>query len=317
MSAPNRETAMRSATLPVIGLKLDQIRDADIYVEMSGKRVLYRGSDYPMDESAITDLLSHGHSVVHVVKSTPVEAAPEEAVAQVLQDANVPAAEKSKVLYTMSSAILEDAIKHPRADFAKRVSDMVRTSMDHLLHGSEVFNCFKEIAGKNPSLYSHSVSTAFFSMAMANFLKGFSQDDIAELGVGCMFHDVGKNRIPRSVADRPRRSPEAQALYEQHVLLGKDWVEQLGALSEIAKRIVLEHHERVDGKGFPNKLKGADIHPLAKIAAIADSYDSLTAESPYRPAKSPFEALKVMTMEMRGAFDPLMLKDFILVVSQS
>ena len=89
----------------------------------------------------------------------------------------------------------------------------------------------------------------------------------------------------------------------------------MNSLSKEAKFIVMQHHERHNGKGYPNGLQGDEIHVYSKICCIADAFDALTAKRPYKKELSAFESLKIMQKDMRNEFDPYFFEQFVMLFS--
>ena len=98
---------------------------------------------------------------------------------------------------------------------------------------------------------------------------------------------------------------------------GNSLLEKFNHLTPEAKVIVLQHHERHDGKGYPNGLKGKQIHIYSKVCTIADVFDALTSKRSYKKSLSSFDALKIMRNEMSEEFDPDFFKQFVFLFSKS
>jgi HD-GYP domain-containing protein (c-di-GMP phosphodiesterase class II) len=115
------------------------------------------------------------------------------------------------------------------------------------------------------------------------------------LGAGFFLHDLGKCRIPIEIINKPGRlTPRERQVINGHVEAGHRILCDNGMLTDEARTILLEHHERDDGRGYPYGKTGAEIHPYARICRLADIYEALTSERPYHNQRSTFEALKLM-----------------------
>jgi HD-GYP domain-containing protein (c-di-GMP phosphodiesterase class II) len=124
------------------------------------------------------------------------------------------------------------------------------------------------------------------------------------LGMGLLLHDVGKLGIPREIIDKPGRlTPSEQAVMQTHPEIGAELL-VADAYSPLVRAVVREHHERWDGLGYPRGLSGRHISQLARIASVADVYDAVTSERPYKPANPPHVGVKVITNASGTAFDP-------------
>ncbi len=151
-------------------------------------------------------------------------------------------------------------------------------------------------------LLSHSVNVCVLSLVVGTF-EGL-ENEMAELGLGALLHDVGLTRLPRNLIRKIDGFTETERrIIEQHPGLGAIILKQSGSLPEGARRIVLEHHERLNGSGYPCGLERPDIGHLSQIVAITDAYDSmLTGRN--QPAVPPIEVLRQLYFQGgAGVFD--------------
>ncbi len=145
-------------------------------------------------------------------------------------------------------------------------------------------------------VFTHSVNVAVLSVMIAAQL-GFSKNTLECIALGGLLHDVGKLLVPASIIQKESSLDEAQmARVKEHCAHGISLVEGCN-LSDDCKSIILQHHERLDGSGYPHGLKSDAIHTYAKIVMIADVLDAMTSYRPYRPAKSIVEALRIIKEE--------------------
>ena len=161
--------------------------------------------------------------------------------------------------------------------------------------------------------FAHSVNVAILS-AMLGVLSNYPQKDLQLLTLGAMLHDLGKIDVPYDLLNKASRLSDAEfATIKQHpgngALRIMEMKDQLPWPSVIAS-IAAEHHEHIDGNGYPRGLKEKEIHRFAKIVAIADVYDALTSERPYKRAYTPNVAYNIMVNVTRGQFDPTLLQRF-------
>lgn len=142
-------------------------------------------------------------------------------------------------------------------------------------------------------IYTHSIDVAMISMMMAEALH-YPEENIRELGLGALLHDVGKLLIPKRILQQTLPLPEMEKMIiRQHCELGSDSMSGC-SLSEASMKIIIQHHERLDGSGYPNSLKADDIHPYAKIVMLADVLDALTAGRPYKNSMKTEEAINLL-----------------------
>jgi putative nucleotidyltransferase with HDIG domain len=155
----------------------------------------------------------------------------------------------------------------------------------------------------------HAERVTAYALEIAGAL-GTSLADAEEIEFGFLLHDIGKVAIPDAILYKPGPlTDKERALMEQHPLIGADIVRGIEFLGSAAE-VVRSHHERWDGGGYPDGLAGDAIPLTARIFGVADVFDALTTERPYRPA-SPLAAARAMIVEESGRqFDPQVVAAF-------
>lgn len=164
---------------------------------------------------------------------------------------------------------------------------------------------------RDHSTSGHCERLALFSLALGTG-AGLGGDDLTALFQGGYLHDIGKVGLPDAILFKPGSldGQEWEAM-QQHPLLGERICGQLRSLDPVLP-IIRGHHERWDGSGYPDGLKGAEIPILARILQLADIYDALTSARPYKEAYSPEKALEIMQFETdRGWRDPELMELFL------
>lgn len=151
-------------------------------------------------------------------------------------------------------------------------------------------------------LFSHSVNVCVLSLVVGTF-EGL-EDEITTLGLGALLHDVGQTRLPRNLTHKNGKFTETERrIMEQHPGLGALMLKQSENIPEGARRIVLEHHERLNGSGYPCGLRPPEIGSLSQIVAITDAYDAMLTGRNQLPAP-PVEVLRQLYLQSSaGAFD--------------
>jgi HD-GYP domain-containing protein (c-di-GMP phosphodiesterase class II) len=145
--------------------------------------------------------------------------------------------------------------------------------------------------------YVHSFNTAVLAAGLAAHI-GLDKNAVHRILTGMMLHDVGKRTIPPYVLHKLGNLTDTEyALYKQHVVASGALLEKEKKVPKEALTIALQHHERLNGKGYPYKLSGAAISMQGRIAAIADAFDALTTPRPHKYPLSPFYALQLLARE--------------------
>lgn len=192
-----------------------------------------------------------------------------------------------------------------RQEAEKLVDKMVESILSK---GDVMIHAMNDKLGED--VYFHSLNVTVLSLILAKAL-GIEEEGCRNLGMGAVFHDVGKTEIPQKILMKtdPLTKSE-QSFFEMHCEYGLDIASKAG-LSKQAAEIVMQHHEYVDGSGYPAKLKASKISGLSKIVCIVNAYDNLCNPHTLADALTPHEALSNMFAIKRSKFDAVALKAFI------
>jgi HD-GYP domain-containing protein (c-di-GMP phosphodiesterase class II) len=158
------------------------------------------------------------------------------------------------------------------------------------------------IDAKDPYTQGHSRRVSEYSIAIAQAL-GLQGDTLRDIHIGSLLHDIGKIGIPDNILGKPGKLDEAE--YDQmkkHPGIGFKIMEQVHLLHHVLPAII-EHHERLDGSGYPMGLHGEQVSQMGRIVAVADVYDALTTDRPYRKAMDTIAALDLMHKDVDTRFD--------------
>jgi putative two-component system response regulator len=170
------------------------------------------------------------------------------------------------------------------------------------------------VEARDPYTEGHCERLASYAVALGSAL-GLSNDDLAALGRGGFLHDVGKIGIPDSVLLKAGRlTNDEYERVKQHPVIGERLLGDLRALAPV-RPIVRHHHERLDGSGYPDGLRGAEIPLLAHVVSIVDAFDAMTTARPYRMAMSHREAYAELRADVaRGRMSRDLVEMFVAVL---
>jgi putative nucleotidyltransferase with HDIG domain len=159
--------------------------------------------------------------------------------------------------------------------------------------------------------YTHSVNVCILTLAIAH-ASGVTEREAEVIGVGGLLHDIGKAKVPLSILDKPGPlTPEERKIIMDHPLYSEKILRGMGNVPEEAIAIAVQHHEKVNGTGYPYGLTGDQMHPFGSMAAVADIYDALTSARPYKPGLPAHVALR-RVFDGRGTeFDTKVVDVFI------
>lgn len=158
--------------------------------------------------------------------------------------------------------------------------------------------------------FKHSVDVATMAMIVAR-KHGFTEEQVYQIGIAGLLHDVGKTKIPTEVLNKPGPLKEEEfALMRQHTLLGYSILKDKKDIPDSISLAVLQHHEKINGTGYPMGVSGGQISIYAKVLAVVDVYDALVTERPYKTAFSQRDAME-MIMSLTDELDISIMKSFL------
>lgn len=195
------------------------------------------------------------------------------------------------------------------AEFADTTRDITNDLMKAIDENDAVAIDINMLKVSDEYTFKHSVDVATISMIIAKKL-GLSHDEIYDIGITGLLHDIGKSKIPNEILNKPGRlTDEEFYIMKQHSVYGYRILQDKPDVKESIKLGVLQHHEKSNGKGYPMGVGGAQITQFAKIISVADIYDALVTERPYKQGFSPRDAVE-MLMAMTGELDISSLRAF-------
>jgi len=171
------------------------------------------------------------------------------------------------------------------------------------------------IDAKDPYTEGHSHRVSDFSVAIANEM-GLPPELTHQIRLGALLHDIGKIGVPDTILTKKGRlTKEEYDEIKKHPAIGANIIRDVRHLREELPALE-HHHERMYGKGYPNGLKGDEISDIARIVAVADVFDAITSDRPYRPAMDLETALEIMKQESGDHLDPLYVDAFIMAYTK-
>ncbi len=293
------------------GMKIDQA-----VVDKSGRNLVQRGSI--LDNYVIDSLLKMGVMMVYIQSG-------EETAGDIEKSISPQARKQIERLHTddRSKVELSDSVKTRVAEGiqfiysnteSKELADTTNNIASNLMNAINSTDAIAvDISALKTSdeyTFKHSVDVATMSMVLAK-QQGLSQKQIYEIGVAGLLHDIGKTKISLDILNKPARlTDEEFAVMKQHPVFGYRMIKDRDEFSNEICMAVLQHHEKMNSKGYPVGFPSDKITQYARILTIADIYDALVTERPYKSAFSQREAVE-MIMSMTGELDLTAMKSFL------
>ncbi|WP_077617953.1 HD-GYP domain-containing protein [Bacillus sinesaloumensis] len=152
-------------------------------------------------------------------------------------------------------------------------------------------------------LYTHSVNVAIYACQLA-LANGLPLKNVEEIGLGAILHDVGKLSVPIEILNKPGKlTNEEYEIVKSHSTTGFELLRRIHEIPLLVSHCALQHHERIDGKGYPRGLEGDNIHPYSKIISVADVFDAVTSQRTYRRPLLPHVAMELLYSGSGTQFD--------------
>lgn len=293
-------------------------------LEQSG-RLKIRTQGLVSTDNAIENLSKQGviRVLVDLSKSKLEKAEPVQAETPEQEPKNQPNVEqvafdkeinKASSLYQQAKQIQSKAFDNMKAN-APIDTDSIKGAANGLIESvfrnQDALACMTRMRVKDEYLMEHSINVAIIMTIFAKHLK-LDLEIIQELTTGAMLMDLGMIAIPSTILNKKAKlSDEERATVEQHVNMGHKVLSKAKGVAPVSLEIVQDHHECVDGSGYPNGKNNEQLSLYAKMAKIVDCYDAITADRSYQSAKTPVSAFKILRSESGTSFDQELVNEFI------
>ncbi len=212
-----------------------------------------------------------------------------------------------------AKAIFSQMLQSGRLD-VELARDTVTPMLDSMMRNPNALIWLTRMKQHDSYIFSHALNTSIWGLAFARHL-GLEQDEIYEVGLGCMLFDVGKTQLPLTLLLKPGPLDEAETKLERdHVAHSLSILRGMEGITPRIMELVKHHHERHDGSGYAAGLKGAAIPLFARIAGVVDTYDALVSFRPYAGERSPHEAVRYIYGQRGTLFQPEVVEKFMQLV---
>jgi len=196
------------------------------------------------------------------------------------------------------------------SNFASTANNITHSLMQAISENDAVAMNIDALKVSDEYTFKHSVDVATMAMIIAR-KSGMSDKDVYQVGVSGLLHDVGKSQIPNEILNKAGKLTEEEfAVMKNHTLYGYNILKEKSEIPVEIVAGVLQHHEKINGRGYPLKLSGRQISPYGRVLSVADIYDALVTERPYKKGFSPHDALE-MIMAMTDELDVDFMRSFI------
>ncbi len=302
--------------IPIDVIQINEKTVVDLFIKYGDSILpfLEKGGIFTRDH--LIELNNNGISMVHIRKteSRVFEEYVHAYSEMILNDPTVPYKIKEATFYVSSMHALRKAIIDPNSERIDQIKKTLKPLFKNIMKDKVLLNDLFSIAEHDFNTYKHSINVGIYATSLAmHFYESDNMVGIESLerqSYGYFFHDIGKCMLPLSVLKKPGKlSQEDWVIMKKHPEWGYAILMETGQLTEEAAYISIQHHERPDGSGYPFGVK--DIHPCARICAIADIFDALISARPYKCPMKPLDAIEIIKKEAYTEFDKSLVDTFI------
>ncbi|GGO67493.1 HD-GYP domain-containing protein [Bowmanella pacifica] len=220
----------------------------------------------------------------------------------------------SHKLYEQAKSVQSQFFKKVRKGGKVSITELMGTSadiIDSVFDNPDALCCLTLIKERDQYLLEHSLNCSILMAVFARHL-GFDKELIDELGLAGLLMDVGMATIPEDILSKSGRLDQGETqIVEGHVDFGLELLEQSEMDLDVVRDVIANHHERMDGSGYPRGKGGDYLSVYARMAAIVDSYDAMTSDRPWRKGLPPTQALKRLLSSSQGLLDQSLVQQFI------
>ncbi|MBT8084049.1 MAG: DUF3391 domain-containing protein [Woeseia sp.] len=215
---------------------------------------------------------------------------------------------------TKAVADVLDGVRNGETLSVPRLEEVVDPLVDSVLRNPDAMSWLMRIRETNEYIYQHSIGASVWAVVFGRHL-GFDKETLNAIGLGGMLLDVGKTKLPADLLIKPGRLTKEEAIQmKKHVELGLDVLKESGNNDPRIEIMLATHHERFDGRGYPNGLMDTNIPVLGRLAGIVDSYDAMVSSRPYAKSRSTFSAMRELQSLSGKSFQKEMIDQFVQAV---
>ena len=291
--------------------------DFDLFVRKGeNKAVLFRGRNYPLDDDDIRRLSDSSKATLYI-RLTEHEEYCDYLRQAILENPDLPGPQRLQVLMAVNRSVFESAFHSPNInrylEFASAFGDELTTVM---CDNDIVLSVMIRLMSHDYYTYTHVANVTTYCLALACGLGITDRQVLREITIGGLLHDFGKRFVPKSILNSTRRLTDEQwMLIQQHPTTGFRDFSTRKDLSWGQLMMVYQHHERPDGRGYPVGVGTSEIHDWAKMCKLADVFESLSSDRPYRRADPVPKVMEYMEAKAGTEFDEEMVRCFLAMIN--
>lgn len=289
----------------------DLFPDVALYLRSCRNYVLYKSNGRSFNKQDAQRLMANSTDLLYVspadmeVINQYMETNAERFLANERFDGKT----KGKIIYQTSINFVGDIFQHPKkAGDCQRSKRLIENLLSYLASDRDALQSLETVMSRNYYTFVHSLQVTALSLLLHAEAYMLARDEMVDVGIGTLLHDFGKIFIPAELLNKTGKlTDEEVAIIRRHPQEGYAYLKENTSLNEISLAIVRDHHERLNGNGYPRGIKAEEISRSAQVGGLCDVYCALTIDRSGRAALPPYLALQVTRNEMKDAFDKRLL----------
>lgn len=296
---------------PVDRILDNSATDFDLYLEIAGALTLYAKAPYKWAREELSRLLADGHKVFFHFTADQPKVDAYRLSTGVKIDTSSPPAQRIVNLTDAAAELTRILYNYPLTEASvEKVKDVAGGMVQCVEEDRSCVAALGLLANHDYYTYYHSARVAAYALAIAMQMSQRNKQQLQEMAVGALLHDVGKSKIELAVLNKQGAlTKDEWELMKLHPVFGEQIVTE-SLLAVMPREIIVHHHERFDGTGYPHNLTENELLEEVKIAAFADIFDALTTNRPYQVSRTRYEALdfirhKLLKVVHKDAFQAM------------
>ncbi len=304
---------------PVAELAENSVTDFDLYLMIASQVTLYATAPYRWARNEMDRLLRDGHATLYYSSANikKVEAYKKLIAISPIDRTSEP---KKRIvnLTEVGTELTRILYEYPlTAGSMSIIKEISAAMVDTVQEDRACIAALGKLANHDYYTYYHSARVAAYALAVAMHQSVSKTVELQELALGCLLHDIGKSKINADIINKAGALNAIE--WEQmrkHPEFGSVLVEN-AVISAVPRAIILSHHERVDGRGYPHGLTKQELLPEVRIAAFADVFDALTTNRSYQVSRTRFEALDLIRFKLLDGLDNDVFKAMVEILKKA
>lgn len=300
--------------VPLRDIPFEALMGLNLYLHSNSSYTLYRSKNLTIRPGDIERLIQAKIHFAYVpIKDHQLYYQTiEHGLDSIVADPDLKNEKKAEIFYSTCIALVDQLYEEPPGTLEiNRIKNVSRSLVEMIVQDQDAFKHLFDVSNHDFYTATHMVNVCTTVVALGQRMH-LTQQELQEIGTGALLHDIGKLFIPRHVLNTEEQlSDDEFTLMKSHVELGVEYLKANANLSPTAMAVVSEHHERLDGSGYPQGLKSNQISLYGRMAAVVDTYEAMTSVRPYRGKSfSLDDVINMFQAETPAKYDKRIINEF-------